>query len=284
MDYYLADRHFLPPGRFDRHFTEKIVYLPANVPFQPFQAAPPVNSLPALASGALCIGSFNRMGKINPATIDMWSGLLTAVPDARMLIGAVDGGGRLLLSRGCERSGHDTSLRFRASPAACHRGEATTDTLAAAPGRARRNGSARVRSHTTGPRPDDSSRLTRRTQRGDHGGAGRSYGAGSTRGVLTADAELEIVHENHVPLHLGTPGRLTLPVGQHVAAAYSLGEGEPVELITGSDGRTVARGELTQRPIGLGGAVVTEQRLLDGDDIGTPGCRNRGQKGAPQRR
>jgi predicted O-linked N-acetylglucosamine transferase (SPINDLY family) len=99
MDYYLADRHFLPPGRFDRHFTEKIVYLPANVPFQPFQAAPPVNSLPALASGALCFGSFNRMGKINPATIDMWSGLLTAVPDARMLIGAVDGGGRLLLDQ-----------------------------------------------------------------------------------------------------------------------------------------------------------------------------------------
>lgn len=99
MDYYLADRHFLPPGRFDRHFTEKIVYLPANVPFQPFQAAPPVNSLPALSSGGLCFASFNRMGKINPATIGMWCGLLTAVPDARMLIGAVDGSGQPLLDQ-----------------------------------------------------------------------------------------------------------------------------------------------------------------------------------------
>jgi predicted O-linked N-acetylglucosamine transferase (SPINDLY family) len=99
MDYYLADRHFLPPGQFDRYFTEKIVYLPANVPFQPFQSAPPVNDLPALASGALCFASFNRMGKINPATVEMWSGLLSAVPNARMLIGAVDGSGQSLIDQ-----------------------------------------------------------------------------------------------------------------------------------------------------------------------------------------
>jgi predicted O-linked N-acetylglucosamine transferase (SPINDLY family) len=99
MDYYLADRHFLPPGQFDRHFTEKIVYLPANVPFQPFRAAPPVNSLPALASRALCFASFNRMGKINPATIQMWCRLLSAVPEARMLIGAVDVAGQSLIDQ-----------------------------------------------------------------------------------------------------------------------------------------------------------------------------------------
>lgn len=99
MDYYLADRHFLPPGQFDRHFTEKIVYLPANVPFQPFQAAPPVNDLPALGTGTLCFGSFNRMGKINPATLEIWCGLLASVPDARMLIGAADGKGQQLLDQ-----------------------------------------------------------------------------------------------------------------------------------------------------------------------------------------
>lgn len=90
MDYYLADRHFLPPGLFDRFFTEKIVYLPANVPFEPLGEAPPVNPLPALGSKSLCFASFNRMGKINPETIEMWCGLLAAVPDARLLIGAVD--------------------------------------------------------------------------------------------------------------------------------------------------------------------------------------------------
>jgi predicted O-linked N-acetylglucosamine transferase (SPINDLY family) len=99
MDYYLADRHFLPPGQFDRHFTEKIVYLPANVPFQPFETAPPVNPLPALGSRSLCFASFNRMGKINPGTIAMWCRLLSAVPDARMLIGAVDGSGQSLIDQ-----------------------------------------------------------------------------------------------------------------------------------------------------------------------------------------
>jgi len=86
MDYYLADRHLLPPGQFDRYFTEKLVYLPANVPFQPYVAAPPVNALPALASGRMTFGSFNRLNKINAATIDLWSQLLRAVPAAQMLI------------------------------------------------------------------------------------------------------------------------------------------------------------------------------------------------------
>jgi len=99
MDYYLADEHFLPPGRFDRQFTEKIAYLPANVPFEPFKEAPPVNRLPALESKALCFASFNRMGKINPPTIEAWSALLSALPDARMLIGAVDGAGQRLIDQ-----------------------------------------------------------------------------------------------------------------------------------------------------------------------------------------
>ncbi len=94
MDYYLADRHFLPPGPLDGQFTEKIVRLPANVPFQPFALAPPVNSLPALSTGVLTFGSFNRMGKINPATVALWSQLLRALPTSRMLIGGLPRDGR----------------------------------------------------------------------------------------------------------------------------------------------------------------------------------------------
>jgi tetratricopeptide (TPR) repeat protein len=89
MDYYLADRHFLPPGQFDRHFTEKLVYLPANVPFQPYESAPPVNALPALATGSICFGSFNRVHKVNAATIELWSRLLRALPEATMVIGGI---------------------------------------------------------------------------------------------------------------------------------------------------------------------------------------------------
>ncbi len=89
MDYYLADKHFLPPGNFDRYFTEKLVYLPAAWTFEPSCYAPPVNPLPALTAGHFTFGSFNRIAKINEPTVQLWSQLLRAVPGSRMLIAGV---------------------------------------------------------------------------------------------------------------------------------------------------------------------------------------------------
>lgn len=89
VDYYLADKHFLPPGKFERFFTEKLVYLPVVWPFQPLQSAPPVNPLPALDSHHLTFGSFNRIAKINQPTVQLWSQLLRAVPGSRMVIAGV---------------------------------------------------------------------------------------------------------------------------------------------------------------------------------------------------
>jgi predicted O-linked N-acetylglucosamine transferase (SPINDLY family) len=100
MDYYLADRHFLPPGVFDRHFTEKLVSLPAGAPFRPDEFASPIQELPALRTGHLVFGSFNRMGKINAATVGLWSQLLRALPEAKMMIAGIptDGGGNQRLA------------------------------------------------------------------------------------------------------------------------------------------------------------------------------------------
>jgi predicted O-linked N-acetylglucosamine transferase (SPINDLY family) len=86
MDYYLTDRHFFPKGEFDRYFTEKLVYVPAVWTFDPSALAPPVNRLPALTLGYLTFGSFNRLGKINETTIQLWARLLRALPTARKLI------------------------------------------------------------------------------------------------------------------------------------------------------------------------------------------------------
>ena len=101
MDYYLADRHFLPPGQFDRHFTEKLVYFDAFAPFQPHATAPPVNALPALSTGSLCFASFNRLGKINDSTIALWSQLLHALPATHMMLAGItlDDGQERLLAR-----------------------------------------------------------------------------------------------------------------------------------------------------------------------------------------
>jgi protein O-GlcNAc transferase len=89
MDYYLADRFFLPPGQFDGQFTEKIVRLPAIAPFLPNESAPPVNVLPALSNGYMTFGSFNRPNKITRSVIALWAQLLRALPDSRMLLGAM---------------------------------------------------------------------------------------------------------------------------------------------------------------------------------------------------
>jgi predicted O-linked N-acetylglucosamine transferase (SPINDLY family) len=89
MDYYLADRYFLPPGKFDNQFTEKIVRLPASVPFLLNKDIPPVNALPALSNGYVTFGSFNRLSKLSRPVIALWSQLLRALPDSQMLLGGM---------------------------------------------------------------------------------------------------------------------------------------------------------------------------------------------------
>jgi predicted O-linked N-acetylglucosamine transferase (SPINDLY family) len=86
MDYYLADRGWLPPGRYDGLFTEKLAYLPDRWAFRVDPGLPPVEGLPALERGSLTFGSFHRLGKIDAASVAAWSGLLLAVPDARLLL------------------------------------------------------------------------------------------------------------------------------------------------------------------------------------------------------
>jgi protein O-GlcNAc transferase len=89
MDYYLADRSFLPPGEFDSQFTEKLVYLPANAPFMPDKMAPAVNALPALRNRHVTFGSFNRISKLSRSAIALWAQLMRALPDSRMILGGL---------------------------------------------------------------------------------------------------------------------------------------------------------------------------------------------------
>ncbi|WP_291995041.1 tetratricopeptide repeat protein [Candidatus Accumulibacter sp. ACC003] len=95
MDYFVADPFFLPGSEFDELFTEKIVRLPATAPFLPFAGAPEVAALPALSTGHITFGSFNRPTKISPPVIALWSQLLTALPNSRMLLAAMQPDGRV---------------------------------------------------------------------------------------------------------------------------------------------------------------------------------------------
>jgi protein O-GlcNAc transferase len=96
MDYYQSDRFLFPDGRFDNQFTEKIVRLPASAAFLPSKDAPPVNPLPALINGHLTFGSFNRPSKISRTIVAQWAQLLRALPDSRMLLGAMPQEGKYL--------------------------------------------------------------------------------------------------------------------------------------------------------------------------------------------
>lgn len=99
VDYFLSDALFAPAG-FAPQFTEKILRLPAATTFQPFDDAPAINALPARTRGHLTFASFNHVRKLNPAVIALWSRLLNALPDARMLVAAAnDAASRALLTR-----------------------------------------------------------------------------------------------------------------------------------------------------------------------------------------
>lgn len=94
MDYYLADRFSAPPGLLDSLFTEKIVRLPSGALFQPLVQAPAVNGLPALESGALTFGSFNRSDKLAEGMVALWSRVLNAVPGSRIMLGGLSDASR----------------------------------------------------------------------------------------------------------------------------------------------------------------------------------------------
>ncbi|WP_338763625.1 tetratricopeptide repeat protein [Massilia sp. METH4] len=94
VDYFLTDPHLLPPGRFDDHYSERIAYLPASAVFQPADEQVDVNPLPALHNGHLTFGSFNRANKIHAGVVQLWAKVLAAVPDSRLLLGALTSDGQ----------------------------------------------------------------------------------------------------------------------------------------------------------------------------------------------
>lgn len=89
VDYFIADKLWVPSEQFRSLFSEKIAYLPAVSPFVADALCPPVNGLPALHNGYITFGSFNRMDKLRRDVIALWSRLLREVPNSRMVLGAM---------------------------------------------------------------------------------------------------------------------------------------------------------------------------------------------------
>ena len=86
MDYRLCDAMTDPAGS-ETHATETLLRLtPSLHAFEPPPSAPLPDALPALAAGAVTFGSFNKCAKISPSCVLLWSQVLAAIPEARLLI------------------------------------------------------------------------------------------------------------------------------------------------------------------------------------------------------
>lgn len=86
MDAVLLDEWHAPPGA-EAQFVEQIVRLPGGrFCYQPVPFAPPVAPLPAARNGYVTFGSFNNTAKLNEGVFDVWAQVLTAVPDARLVL------------------------------------------------------------------------------------------------------------------------------------------------------------------------------------------------------
>lgn len=95
LDYRLTDNYADPEGIAEAWSSEKLVRLPNSYfcyqpnPDNPLISGHPtlnINELPALKNGYVTFGSFNNYGKVNEDTVKLWAAVLTAVPDAKLLV------------------------------------------------------------------------------------------------------------------------------------------------------------------------------------------------------
>ncbi len=87
MDAVLLDEWHAPQG-VEAQFVETIMRLPGGrfcytpVPFAPGKVTPP----PCIARGVVTFGSFNNTSKLNEKVLDVWSRVLAAVPESRLVL------------------------------------------------------------------------------------------------------------------------------------------------------------------------------------------------------
>jgi protein O-GlcNAc transferase len=93
MDAFFADPVLVPEG-YEVGYKESIVRLPCVIPFDPYLELPPPTAPPKAKNGYVTFGSFNRVEKISEPILWLWSEVLKAVPDSKMLFkfGGLEGG------------------------------------------------------------------------------------------------------------------------------------------------------------------------------------------------
>ncbi len=92
IDYRLTDPLYDPEGSEDPLYAETLWRLPGvSYCYWPDRTAPePAEQAPFQANGFITFGCLNRFEKVSPETLAVWSDLLRAVPDSRLLLIVTD--------------------------------------------------------------------------------------------------------------------------------------------------------------------------------------------------
>ena len=85
MDYWIGDEVLTPAGT-DSHFSERVWRLPRVWVSYDGKADAPVSAWQPGRDGVVWLGSFNNLGKLTPATLVLWTKVLHALPEGKLLL------------------------------------------------------------------------------------------------------------------------------------------------------------------------------------------------------
>jgi len=92
MDYRISDWCADPAGS-EAWYSEKLLRLPDSLYcYRPLPDMPAVTPLPAMENGHVTFGSFANYNKIDDACLKLWSAVLLAVPNSRLLMATIPTG------------------------------------------------------------------------------------------------------------------------------------------------------------------------------------------------
>ena len=86
IDYFIGSHHITPKNE-EKHFVEKILRLPEiSQCFTTPNYNLEINSLPLIKNNFVTFGCVNNLSKINEQVISVWSKILSAVPNSKLLL------------------------------------------------------------------------------------------------------------------------------------------------------------------------------------------------------
>ena len=87
IDFRLTDPYLDPAGLFEEFYSEESLRLPDTFwCYDPLTDELAVNALPASTNGVITFGCLNNFCKVNDQCLQLWSGVLGAVPQSRLLL------------------------------------------------------------------------------------------------------------------------------------------------------------------------------------------------------